>query len=307
MQTSTAGEAALVLEEGEVLKAYRDVVGKLTIGVGLTDASGVVKVKPGMTITKAESRRLLGLALRRNYEPAVQKAMTGAGQNEFDAAVSFHFNTGAIGRASWVGLWRARAARDAISAKFRLWNKGGGKVLPALSKRRERELSMLFDGKYSVPTNEPTRGSVSLARWVLVLDLPEKVAALVAFARLGYAVGIDPAAVPAAEIRRFQGDHDLTQDGKIGRATLSTLQRRIDASDQAKTAALVSAGTGGSFAIDASQQDLLSTLASGPWVWGAVAAALALWAAIITWRYRDVVAAKINRRAPRAAAFMRSF
>lgn len=307
MQTSSAGEAALVQEEGEVLKAYRDVVGKWTIGVGLTDASGVVKVKSGMTISQSESRRLLGLALRRNYEPAVEKALPGAAQHEFDAAVSFHFNTGAIGRASWVDLWRAKAGRAAIVQRFMLWTKGGGKVLPGLTNRRQRELSMLLDGKYPVAANEPVRASVSLARWVLVLDLPEKAAVLTEFARLGYAVGIDPTAVPAAEIRRFQGDHDLTQDGKIGRATLSTLQRRIDASQQAKSVAMVSAGTGGSAAIDASQQDLLSTLASGPWVWAALAAALAIWAAIITWRYRDVVAAKISRRAPRAAAFMRSF
>lgn len=307
MQTSTAGEAALVQEEGEVLKAYRDVVGRWTIGVGLTDASGVVKVKPGMTITKAESRRLLGLALRRNYEPVVERAMSGAAQHEFDAGVSFHFNTGAIGRASWVDLWRAKAGRAAIVQRFMLWNKGGGKVLPALTKRRQRELSMLLNAKYPVTANEPVRASVSLARWVLALDLPEKMVVLTEFTRLGYAVGMDPAAVPAAEIRRFQRDHDLTQDGKIGRATLTTLQRRINAADQAKAMALVSAGTGGSAAIDASQQDLLSTLARGPWIWAALGAAIALWAVIITWRYRDVVAAKITGRAPRLAAFMRSF
>ncbi len=307
MQTSSAGEAALVQEEGEVLRAYRDVVGRWTIGVGLTDASGVVKVKSGMTITRAESRRLLGLALRRNYEPAVGRAMPGAAQHEFDAGVSFHFNTGAIGRASWVDLWREKAGRAAIVQRFMLWTRGGGKVLPALTKRRMRELSMLLDGKYPVTANEPVRASVSLARWVLVLDLPEKVAVLTEFMRLGYAVGTDPTAVPAAEIRRFQGDHDLTQDGKIGRATLSTLQRRIDASQQAKSVAMVSAGTGGSAAIDASQQDLLSTLASGPWVWAAIGAALALWAAIITWRYRDVIAAKITRHAPRLATLLRSF
>lgn len=307
MQTSSAGEAALVQEEGEVLRAYRDVIGRWTIGVGLTDASGVVKVKPGMTISQSESRRLLGLALRRNYEPAVEKAMPGAAQHEFDAGVSFHFNTGAIGRASWVDLWRAKAGRAAIVQRFMLWTKGGGKVLPALTKRRWRELSMLLDGKYPVTANEPVRASVSLARWVMVLDLSEAVAVLDAFARLGYAVGIDPTAVPAAEIRRFQGDHDLTQDGKIGRATLSTLQRRIDAIHQTKGVALLSAGTGGSAAIDASQPDVLMQMTISPWIWAAAAAALLFWATIITWRYRDVVAAKINRRAPRAAAFMRSF
>lgn len=307
MQTSTAGEAALIQEEGEVLRAYRDVVGRWTIGVGLTDASGVVKVRPGMTITKSESRRLLGLALRRNYEPAVTNAMPGAAQHEFDAGVSFHFNTGAIGRASWVELWRAKAGRAAIMQRFMLWNKGGGKVLPGLTKRRERELSMLLDGKYLVAANEPTRASVSLARWVLALELPEKMASLDALMRLGYAVGMDPAAVPAAEVRRFQGDHDLTQDGRIGRATLTTLQRRINAAEQAKAMTLVSAGTGGSAAIDASQQDLLSTLVSGPWIWAALGAALALWAIILIWRYRDVVAAKVAPRAPRLAAILRSY
>jgi len=101
-EISPAGLEQLVAEEGEVLRAYRDVAGVWTIGVGLTAASGVVTPKAGMVITKAESRRLLAAALKRRYEPAVAAAMLGAPAHAFDGAVSFHFNTGAIARASWV-------------------------------------------------------------------------------------------------------------------------------------------------------------------------------------------------------------
>ena len=43
MQTSAQGIVALELEEGVVLKAYRDAVGVWTIGAGLTASSGVVR------------------------------------------------------------------------------------------------------------------------------------------------------------------------------------------------------------------------------------------------------------------------
>ncbi|HEV7286699.1 MAG TPA: lysozyme, partial [Kaistia sp.] len=97
-EITPAGLEQLVAEEGEVLRAYRDVAGVWTIGVGLTAASGVVKPKAGMVITRAESRRLLAAALARRYEPAVAAAMPGAPAHAFDGAVSFHFNTGAIAR-----------------------------------------------------------------------------------------------------------------------------------------------------------------------------------------------------------------
>jgi GH24 family phage-related lysozyme (muramidase) len=40
MQTSPAGRAAIARREGNVLKAYLDSVGVLTIGVGHTSAAG---------------------------------------------------------------------------------------------------------------------------------------------------------------------------------------------------------------------------------------------------------------------------
>ncbi|MFN4172764.1 MAG: lysozyme, partial [Pseudorhodobacter sp.] len=150
MQTSAQGVATLEHHEGVVLRAYRCPAGVWTIGAGLTSASGVVKPKAGMVISKVEATRLLQLALRQNYEPGVTAAMPAARPHEFDAGVSFHFNTGAIGRATWVKRWREKASANVITAGLMSWTKGGGKVLPGLVRRREDEARMLLQGKYPI-------------------------------------------------------------------------------------------------------------------------------------------------------------
>jgi len=308
MQTSEKGVETLALEEGDVLRAYRCPAGKLTIGMGLTAASGVIDPKPGMVITAQRSRELTKKALAAKYEPRVALKMPGAAQAEFDAGVLFDWNTGAIHKASWVPLWARKAGAAAISAKYRLWNKGGGKVLPGLVKRRERELRILLEGVYPV-LSETTRPSVSVARWVINLDTAEKLTALTAFEKLGYKVGLDSEAIPAAEIRRFQSAHDLTADGKIGRATLSTLQRRIDAAEKTKPVAFAAIGTAGTSTtatIPSGTSDVTDWIATQPWAMGAAAGLVGIWGLWLAWQYRDVIAVKIQGSAPRLAALLRS-
>lgn len=306
MHTSDLGIQALILEEGDVLRAYRCPAGKWTIGPGLTAASGVVVPRAGMVITAAESRRLTKLALSRNYEPDVAFAMPAARQHEFDAGVLFHWNTGAIGRASWVQLWVQRAFRPLIEAKYRQWNKGGGKVLPGLVKRRDRELAILFDAKYPVSTAPKSR-SVNNVRWALPMDEAEKEEVIAQFTRLGYYVYPTAVVSRAAEVRRFQKDHGLTQDGVIGRATLSTLQRRIDAVTKAKPVALAATGATATTAVPTGSSDATDWIAAQPWALSALIGCVALWALWRAWQYRDVIAVKLNTRAPRVAAFLRSF
>ncbi|MDF2141231.1 peptidoglycan-binding protein [Paenirhodobacter sp. CAU 1674] len=303
MQTSDLGVRALILEEGDVLRAYRCPAGKWTIGPGLTAASGVVVPKPGMVITKAESARLTKLALARNYEPAVTAALPGAKQHEFDAGISFHWNTGAIRKASWVPLWVKKAARPLIEAKFRQWNKGAGKVLPGLMKRRERELAILFDAKYPV-SSEPKSKSVSVARWALPMTIVEKANVVASLHVLGYRGGTADQ-LPAYEVRRFQSDHGLTADGIIGRATLSTLQRRLDAAAKAKPAA-AAATAAPAAAAGGSATDITDQIAGASWALPLLAGAAVLWCAWLTWQYRDVIAVKLNARAPKVAAWLRS-
>lgn len=316
MQTSARAIAALEHEEGVVLRAYLCPAGKWTIGAGITSAAGVGKVTAGMVITRAQATNMLQEALRRNYEPRVGKAMSRAKQNEFDAGVLFDFNTGAIHKASWVARWRAKASRAAIWAKFKLWNKGGGKVLPGLVKRREREFAMLMDGVYPVAAPEVARPVPTMnapAVWALSLSQEEKNAAIVGFDRLGYQVQrLGSLTANASAVRNFQRDHGLTVDGIIGRATLSTLQRRIDAAAKAKPAAAATAGAGAVTAApavtpDAVPVDLEPILSVAPQVGPIILAGAALWGLFLVWRYRDVIAAKVQHVTPRLARLLRSF
>lgn len=307
MKLSDKGLAFLEAHEGVVLKAYRCPAGIWTIGAGLTSASGVVKVRPGMILSNAEASRLLREALSKNYQPRVARAMPAAEQHEFDAGTCFDFNTGAIHRATWVKRWREKADDALIKAGLMAWVKGGGRVLPGLKRRREEEAVMLLEGRY-IGVNAPlvlkksARPESALARWAVALDGDEIGRIRDGFRKLGYDPGPDTDGVIVAAAVNFQADHDLKTDGIIGRATLSTLQRRLDAAAKAKPAVAVPAAAGAGSATDSF--DGLNLPPQGEWL---ILAAACLFAAYVAWRYRDVVAAKVQGILPRTAAFLRSF
>ncbi|MDG5748999.1 lysozyme [Qipengyuania sp. XHP0207] len=62
-------------------------------------------------------------------------------QNQFDALVSFHYNTGAIGRAT---LTRRHREGDyaAAAAQFGRWIRAGGQILEGLVRRRRAEANL---------------------------------------------------------------------------------------------------------------------------------------------------------------------
>lgn len=299
MGTSREGVKFIERHEGVVLTAYRDVAGVWTIGAGLTAASGVVVPRHGMTITKEEASRLLGLALTRNYAPAVRNAMPGPKQHEFDGALSFHFNTGAIRRASWVEAWKARD-REGVAKGLAKWVRGGGKVLPGLQRRRKEEADLINYGVYSASNASPKRRP-GAAQITLRLSDGELAAAQAGFRTLGYDPGDDPRFIAMTAVVAFQRDHDLAVDGIVGRATLSTLQRRLDARRKAAQAT----AAGGAGAVSTEAPGIGETLPDTMILTGAivVTALVLLW---LAWRYRDVVAAKLQRVAPRTATWLRS-
>lgn len=307
MQTSDRGIAFLERHEGVVLKAYRCPAGVWTIGAGLTAASGVIKPKAGMVISRAEASRLLAEALRRNYEPGVRGVMPGARQHEFDAGVSFHFNTGAIGRASWVRKWIDRDW-PATRASLMLWVKGGGKVLPGLTRRRSEEFDLLHRGDYGlgapvapgVPAqDDPAR----IAAPITAAQLPGLRAALAA---LGYAVGVRDDQIASSAVRAFQHDHALSVDGIIGRATGSGIQRVLDA--RARAASPVTAGVAVAGAAEAALPSASTEVMTGIPHAGEVALMIAaLRYAWLAFGYRDTLAAALTPTAPRLAALLRSF
>lgn len=141
---SAQGLDDLILSEGLRLTAYRDSVGVWTIGVGHAATSGRPPIpRAGMRITREEAMRILADDLREAYEPAVRAVLGPVPQHVFDGAVSFHFNTGGIKRASWTGHWKAGRMREAEAA-FMSWKRP-----PEIVGRRRREADLIFRGKYA--------------------------------------------------------------------------------------------------------------------------------------------------------------
>lgn len=124
--------------EGLALKAYVCPAGVLTIGYGSTGNH----VKPGMVITEAQAEELLRSDLRR-FEDWVASHCTPATDNQFSALVSFAFNVGE-GALKDSTLRRKHLEGDYAGAaeQFARWNKGGGRELPGLVKRRAREAAL---------------------------------------------------------------------------------------------------------------------------------------------------------------------
>lgn len=115
-----------------------------TIGWGATGPG----IERGTVWTQAQCDQRLVEDLVR-YGNAVKAALgpdlAGTSQAQFDAMVSFHYNTGAIGRAT---LTKKHKAGDFLGAEaeFARWNKAAGRVMQGLVRRREAEAALYRKG-----------------------------------------------------------------------------------------------------------------------------------------------------------------
>lgn len=109
-----------------------------TIGWGATGPG----IGPGTTWSQEECDARLLRDLER-YGTEVDRALgdTATSQGQFDALVDFHYNTGAINRAT---LTRKHRAGDHAGAarEFDRWCRAGGRVLKGLARRREAEAEL---------------------------------------------------------------------------------------------------------------------------------------------------------------------
>lgn len=127
--------------EGCRLEAYRCPAGAWTIGYGHTAG-----VKEGDTLPSQEAAKALlkeDLKKYGNYvNDYVKKGIISfpINQQQFDALTSFCYNCGNG------NLQRLVSGRDAatVAEKMLLYNKGGGKVLPGLVRRREEERNLFL-------------------------------------------------------------------------------------------------------------------------------------------------------------------
>lgn len=134
--------------EGFRSKAYLCPAGILTIGYGHTG----VDVLPGMRISEAQADELLRKDVAR-FAAMVAKALTAkVSQGQFDALVSFCFNTGpgkagvkdgliSLKNGNPSSLLRKTNAGDKLgaAAEFDKWTKANGQELRGLVARRDAE------------------------------------------------------------------------------------------------------------------------------------------------------------------------
>jgi len=134
----------LIGHEGIVASPYYDSANVLTWGVGHTAHAG--EPLPSAKWGKSADLVEVFSTFRRDvapYEAQVRLAFTRPlTQEQFDAAVSFHFNTGAIARATWVKKFNAGDIAGARKS-FMDWRKPAA-IIP----RRTKERDLFFTGKY---------------------------------------------------------------------------------------------------------------------------------------------------------------
>lgn len=142
MRISEAGLDLIREAEGLRLSAYLCPANVWTIGYGTTRG-----VKAGQVISKQKAEELLREDLR-EFERAVMDAIeVPVTQGQFDALTSLVYNTGPAQFRKSTLLKLLNQSRYAeAAAQFPRWNKGGGKVLPGLVKRRAAERE-LFEAK----------------------------------------------------------------------------------------------------------------------------------------------------------------
>lgn len=113
-----------------------------TIGWGATGPG----IGPGTVWTRESCDARLEADLER-YASDVARALGDAptSQQQFDALVSFHYNTGAIARAT---LTRKHVAGDFAGAarEFDRWCYAGGRVMKGLARRRAAEAALYRKG-----------------------------------------------------------------------------------------------------------------------------------------------------------------
>lgn len=131
--------------EGCYLKAYKDPVGVVTIGHGVTNADKAITgttIRMGMTISQATADKWLKDALDKLYAPKVDKYdhIYHWNQNQFDALASFAYNIGSIDGLTDEG----RRSVKTIADKMLLYNRAGGRVLAGLTRRRKAERALFL-------------------------------------------------------------------------------------------------------------------------------------------------------------------
>ncbi len=148
MKTSLNGINLIKKFEGCRLTAYKPVAAEkyYTIGYGHYGPD----VYAGMKITQTQADMFLVRDLEK-FENAVNNLGRDFSQNQFDALVSFTYNCGAGNLNKLVSNRTNQQIADTMLA----YNKGSGKVLAGLVRRRQAERALFMSGMEPPKTGNP--------------------------------------------------------------------------------------------------------------------------------------------------------
>ncbi|RZG79680.1 lysozyme [Acinetobacter venetianus] len=145
MTISSVGIQLITSFEDLRLKAYDDGVGVWTIGYGTTIYPNGVAVKKSDSCTLEQAKSFFQHDLRR-FQTAVNDVVSvPLSQNQFDALVSLAYNIGTNAfKTSTLVKYLNALDYKAAADEFPKWNRGGGKVLKGLVRRREAERALFL-------------------------------------------------------------------------------------------------------------------------------------------------------------------
>lgn len=247
--------------EGFRPKLYNDPAGHATIGFGHLVHKGKIDGSEPAEFRKGISRERALELLRADAasaEAAVRSAVTvPLVPNQFDALVSFVFNVGAGAFRKSTLLKRINAGdHAAVRSELARWNKGGGKVLPGLVRRRESEADLYERGGTGAAAGTSATGKAKPSKKAPASATADAVRATQkAFNTCGFPCGkVDGEVGEAtiAAVRRFQtayaGGREagalLKQDGVLGSKTVAAAKQLPLLSPHFKAAEFRSKGDG---------------------------------------------------------------
>jgi lysozyme len=198
MKTSANGRQLIESFEGLILQSYDDsndhivhsgdtVHGTLTIGYGHTNAAGPPHISIGDVFTKAQADRVLSDDLYKVEDQVVSLVKVPLNQNQYDALVSFQFNTGALGHSSILPLLNESKYTEAADHLL-LYNKSGNPlhVNAGLVRRRQAEKTLFLKSIISTIPITPTKETNIMLQFLSMFLGPTQIGGWV---RAGVAAG----------------------------------------------------------------------------------------------------------------------
>lgn len=150
MKVSDNGVAFLTKHEGFRTVAYKDQVGKWTIGYGHLIKLPYEQMYVDEPISKELAQNILKEDLSSAEVCIKAYVKVPLDQCQFDALISFVFNVGcaAFGRSTLLVLLN-KGEYDRAAEQLLRWDKGGGKTIPDLTKRRGDEKRLFNEKEYT--------------------------------------------------------------------------------------------------------------------------------------------------------------